>query len=117
MHNRFSLQRSRLPGLAVAALSILASAAGIANAATGANAGPPKVPALSPKFTQAAAFDVSPPLRVLAVKRQGLEVPEEEEREIRPEPVVPAVDHGYSGDAALQGPSRLPAIAAIPSPQ
>ena len=108
--------------LVVAALSLplalvaLATMAGIATAAS--FAGPPKVPQLKPVFTQPAAFDVSLPLRVLAAApRPGLPVPsEEEEREIRPEPMAPVQDKGYSGDGALQSGTRLRAGASIAAP-
>ena len=52
------------------------------------------------KFTKAVAFDVSPPVRNLPLSMQS-PFPSGE-REIRPEPGVTAVDHGFSGDGAVQ---------------
>jgi len=98
----------------VAALSLLAAIVGMAIAAPAFGA--QRVPRLTPKFTEPTAFDVSDPLWVLAVKRKGLRVLTEEEREIRPEPVTPVQDRGFSGDGAVQGPSLLSPAAAIPSP-
>jgi len=102
--------------LVLVALVALVATAGIATAAS--SAGTPKVPQLKPVFTQPAAFDVSLPLRVLAAApRPGLPVPsEEEEREIRPEPMSPVKDTGYSGDGALQSGRRLGAGAPIAAP-
>ncbi len=99
--------------LPLAALSMLLTAAAMSAATP---AGPKRMPPLKPVFTEPAAFDVSQPLRTLAAaQRKGLQVPSEEEREIRPEPVVPVQDRGYSGDGALQ-PAAGPTLAAIPSP-
>jgi hypothetical protein len=98
----------------VAALSLLSAIVGMAIAAPAFGA--QRVPRLTPKFTEPTAFDVSDPLWVLAVKRKGLRVLTEEEREIRPEPVTPVQDRGFSGDGAVQGPSLLSPAAAIPSP-
>jgi hypothetical protein len=98
----------------VAALSLLAAIVGMAIAAPAFGA--KRVPKLTPKFTEPTAFDVSDPLWVLAVKRKGLRVLTEEEREIRPEPMTPVQDRGFSGDGAVQGPSLLAPSAAIPSP-
>jgi hypothetical protein len=97
---------------------MLVATAGIAMAASSSS--PPPVTGLKPPvFTSPAAFDVSLPLRVLAAApRPGLAVPEEEEREVRPEPVAPVKDTGYIPDGALQegrGPLG-PAAAAIPAP-
>src|SRR5580765_3611890 len=97
-----------------AALSLLAAIVGMAIAAPAFGA--QRVPRLTPKFTEPTAFDVSDPLWVLAVKRKGLRVLTAEEREIRPEPMTPVQDRGFSGDGAVQGPSLLAPSAAIPSP-
>ena len=100
----------------MAALSMLVATAGIAMAAQAS--GPPQTPQLRPVFTEPAAFDVSAPLRILAAApRKGLQVPEEEMREIRPEPGVPVKDTGYAGDGALQGGARFGAAPSIPAPQ
>jgi hypothetical protein len=116
------LNRNSLPGstafVIAAALLMLVATAGIAMAASSSS--PPPVTGLKPPvFTSPAAFDVSLPLRVLAAApRPGLAVPEEEEREVRPEPVAPVKDTGYIPDGALQegrGPLG-PAAAAIPAP-
>ena len=125
MAQAFSGGRPRHLRLGIAALSLrlvlvalvaLVATAGIATAAS--SAGTPRVPTLKPVFTQPAAFDVSLPLRVLAAApRPGLPVPsEEEEREIRPEPMSPVHDTGYSGDGALQSGRRLGAGAPIAAP-
>jgi hypothetical protein len=98
----------------VAALSLLAAIVGMAIAAPAFGA--QRVPRLTPKFTEPTAFDVSDPLWVLAVKRKGLRVLSEEEREIRPEPVAPIQDRGFSGDGAVQASALLAPSAAIPSP-
>src|SRR5260370_36721043 len=56
---------------------------------------------LTPKFSAAVAFDVSPPLRNLALAKQPQAAPsgqEAEFREVRPErePRIPSKDKGYS---------------------
>ncbi len=98
----------------VAALALLVATAGIAIAAPAA--GPRQPAPLQPVFTEPAAFDVSQPLRVLAIQRKGLQVPEEEEREIRPEPAAPVHDTGYIPDGALQTGGLRAAAPAIPAP-
>jgi hypothetical protein len=52
------------------------------------------------KFSNAVAFDVSPAVRDLPMKMQP--PTPSEDREIRPEAGVIAVDHGFSGDGAVQ---------------
>src|SRR6266702_4955724 len=68
---------------------------------------------LTPKFSPAVAFDVSPAVRNLPRAAKPLTFPPDTILEVRPErrPVVQS--KGYSGDAALQALS--PAVA-IPSP-
>ncbi len=100
-------------------VALLLLLAGTAGTAIGAQvAGPQKPIQPRPVFTENIAFDVSPPLRTLAAaQRKGLRVPSEEEiEEIRPEPVVPFKDQGYSGDGAIQSGTRQIAAPAIPSP-
>src|SRR5437764_6876971 len=66
----------------------------------------------SPKFSNAVAFDVSPALRNLPPRSKGL--PSNFVQEIRPERGPVAVDHGFSGDTAVQlsQPTAVPAIPA-----
>jgi hypothetical protein len=81
-----------------------------------------KKPSLTPKFSEATAFDVSPLLRALAAAashRVAPLVPSQEPVEIRPEGGPVVKDQGYSGDGALQGASAPPLqglVAIIPAP-
>ncbi len=56
------------------------------------------------KFSDAVAFDKTPPLRELAASASRRAAPGSDElKEVRPERGPVAPDRGYSGDAALQG--------------
>src|SRR5438874_6288952 len=68
---------------------------------------------LTPKFSPAVAFDVSPAVRNLPRAARPLTFPPDTILEVRPERGPEVKDKGYSGDAALQALS--PAVA-IPSP-
>src|SRR5882762_7694909 len=73
---------------------------------------------LKPKFSKAAAFDVSLPLHALAPAarlRVAPLAPSQEPVEIRPERGPVVKDRGYSGDEALQGGSGLGLQAAAPT--
>jgi hypothetical protein len=76
----------------------------------------------SPQFSTAKAFDVSAPLRDLALAaplRRAPFAPSLEPFEIRPERGPVAKDKGYSGDGAFQGANALRlqgAAATIPAP-
>src|SRR5439155_13260504 len=73
----------------------------------------PRTQSLTPKFSQAVAFDVSPALRTLPLAKKLVADPSKL-LEIRPERGPRAHSRGYkSGDAALQA---LTAAVAIPSP-
>ena len=96
------IRRSRTKGLFAAAVgtAFLLSAAA-AQGQAGATAKP-----LTPKFSEAVAFDVSPPLHVIAQQqhfRKAPLAPSAEPIEIRPERGPVAQDRGWSGDGALQG--------------
>ena len=77
---------------------------------------------VSPQFSTAKAFDVSAPLRDLALAaplRRAPLAPLQEPFEIRPERGPVAKDKGYSGDGAVQGANALRlqgAAATIPAP-
>jgi hypothetical protein len=76
----------------------------------------PRLPPLTPKFSQAVAFDVSPPLRSLPrIARPGI-FPPDTILEVRPEPAAggPKLQptKGYGVDGALQLFSLTPAIPA-----
>ena len=62
----------------------------------------PVIPPLKPEFSEAVAFDVSPPLRSMARVPQGFPYLRNQLYEVRPEWGPEYVDHGYSGDGALQ---------------
>src|SRR5919197_575107 len=69
-----------------------------------------------PNFSTAVAFDVSPAVVNIAPKGR-LSAFVSSVEEIRPERGPVAVDKGYSGDAAIQSGSAVPAgPALIPSP-
>ena len=74
-----------------------------------------RTPALTPKFSDAVAFDISPTLRSLPPAKKAPAAPFEF-REVRPErePKVPYRDEGHSADRALQSAARIraPAISA-----
>lgn len=99
-------------GLSLAAVFLLVGTMAVAQTTPGAP--------LKPKFSQAVAFDVSLPLKVLAAKplRVAPLFPSQEPVEIRPERGPVVKDQGYSGDGALQvrgsfGPaSQIPATTA-----
>jgi len=96
------IRRSRTKGLFAAAVgtAFLLSAAA-AQGQAGATAKP-----LTPKFSEAVAFDVSPPLHVIAQQqhfRKAPLAPSAEPIEIRPERGPVVQDRGWSGDGALQG--------------
>jgi hypothetical protein len=75
---------------------------------------------VEPKFSSAAAFDVSPALRDLALsaRRSAARTARENElREIRPDRGLVMTDQGHSPDGALQTGNRRQAVsAAIPAP-
>jgi len=98
-------------GLSLVALFLLLAATGAAQTA-------PSAFSLQPKFTQAAAFDVSPPLVALAPLRMAPVVPSEESIDLRSERGPVVKDRGYSGDRALQTNGLRPqsAKATIPAP-
>ena len=99
---------SRLRLLAVAAVVVLVTAAIGATQAGSASQGP----ALrGPTFTEAAAFDVSKPLRQLALAAKPSTKAGGEE--VRPERGALTADLGFAGDAAVQ--STAGALA-IPAP-
>ena len=80
-------------------------AAFLLGAAAAEGAGPAAKP-LTPKFSEAVAFDVSLPLHTLARQaplRKLPAGPAAEPIEIRPERGPVVEDRGYSGDGALQG--------------
>jgi hypothetical protein len=95
-------RKFRTEGLLAAAIGtafLLGSAA--AEGQAGASAKP-----LTPKFSEAVAFDVSAPLHVLAQQqhfRKAPLAPSAEPIEIRPERGPVVQDRGWSGDGALQG--------------
>jgi len=70
--------------------------------------------AASPKFSNAVAFDVSPALRNLPPRGKSTGLPSNLVQEIRPERGPVAVDHGFSGDTAVQL-SQPTAVSAIPA--
>ncbi len=79
-------------------------------ATTGAAQTAPSAQPLTPKFSQATAFDVSPPLHTLppAALRVAPLTSSQEPIEIRPERGPVARDKGHSGDGALQEAGPLP---------
>ena len=102
------------------AIVALASFSLTATLARGEPAGKAKAP-LKPRVTTAVAFDVSPPLAVLAQQqhfRTRPFAPTAGVTEIRPEPGPVMKDTGWAGDGALQGSEalRFKRVAAIPSP-
>lgn len=89
------------------------------HANAGAAQGAPTVESLTPQYSQAVAFDVSPSLRALvpaAPPRVAPFAPSQEPVEIRPERGPVAKYRGYSGDGALQGLQLKGAAATIPAP-
>jgi hypothetical protein len=112
MSNRCSVHRPERLVLPLAVAAVFAAASGVVSAA------PP-----TPKFSEAKAFDVSPPLtRILSGRPPVLR--SQEPVEIRPERGPVAPDRGHSPDGALQGTIgsaaarslAAPASAAIPAP-
>jgi hypothetical protein len=91
-------------------------------ATTGAAQAAPSVAPVKPKFSEAAAFDISLPLHALAPVvplRMAPLAPAQEPIEIRPERGPIVKDRGYSNDGALQRASRLSlqgAATTIPAP-
>ena len=75
---------------------------------------------ITPKFSEAVAFDVSPALRNLAAARQAAALSvtgPDAVREVRPERGRDVVDRGFAGDTALQASgSGLRTAATIPAP-
>ncbi|HEX7973065.1 MAG TPA: hypothetical protein VF498_01545 [Anaerolineales bacterium] len=91
------------------AISLLMPTVGIARAESTPQAIRPE-----PKFSEPAAFDVSPALRNLAPARRT--APSSGgERELRPERGPNVVDHGFSGDGALQGQGASALLQASPA--
>ncbi len=109
----------RIPAACLFAAAIGAVFLLVATAAEGkAGVG---VKSLTPVFSEAVAYDVSPPLYILAQKQHFRKplAPSAEPIEIRPERGPVVKDRGYSGDGALQGAEGKgisPAAATIPSP-
>jgi hypothetical protein len=100
----------KLPWIGLLVLSFLVAVAGTASAAS--NFDGDRAPRATPKFSQAVAFDVSPPVRLLAApgpSRAVPSIPSQEPIEIRPDRGPVVRDRGYSGDDALQkdGAQRL----------
>ena len=91
-------------------------------ASTGTAQTAPRATSAKPKFSKAAAFDVSLPLHALASAAPFRMAPRASSHrlvEIRPERGPVVKDQGYSGDGALQGASGLRvqnAAATIPAP-
>src|SRR6266850_8082966 len=82
-----------------------------------------KSPHLTPKFSNAVAFDISAPLRDLAPAKKHVFPPSSEVRDLeirRERDLAPEVkDKGFTGDAALQSSTQRPAAPTtltIPSP-
>ena len=100
----------------LASLGLLATTAMSPAVAAG---DPQKAASPSPRFSSAAAFDVSPALRDLATstaRRAAPSAPDAEPIEIRPDRGPVAQDQGHSGDGALQGAaSRLAASPTAPT--
>src|SRR5512139_1003097 len=74
-----------------------------------ASASPSAQATASPKFSQAVAFDKTPPLRELARSRNvngESRQAKDKVREVRPERGPVPKDRGYSGDGALQQDSQ-----------
>ena len=69
---------------------------------------------LTPKFSAAVAFDISPAVRNLPLAKKPLVTPSEL-LEIRPERGPVVQDKGFSGDTALQSTAGISALA-IPAP-
>ena len=117
MKTRFRSERVvRVVNILVAAVLLL-PALGPAQAASQA-----PTTKITPTFSSAVAFDVSPALRDLpgTTQLQAAQADQSSEpREIRPERGPEIKDRGYSGDGALQGASRAVAPATaltIPDP-
>jgi hypothetical protein len=72
-----------------------------------------------PKFSEAVAFDKTPPLRDMArsaaPRAAQSAASDEEPRDIRPDRGPVAEDRGFSGDGAIQGAGALRAPAASPA--
>jgi hypothetical protein len=100
-----------------AVLLVLAAAALLFLAVSPPAAAQPtaRMPLLTPKFSNAVAFDLSPALRDLrpTTKRPAAPDAANEFREVRPErePRVPSKDKGYSADKALQSAAAASALA------
>jgi len=97
--------------LSLVAVFLLLTTVGAAQTALGAAS-------LKPKFSKAAAFDVSLPMHALAQAaplRMAPLAPSQEPVEIRPERGPVVKDQGHSGDGALQGGSGLRLQAAAPA--
>jgi hypothetical protein len=109
----------RVP-IKVSVVPVLASAVlcfSTAETAVGSS-GEKATPRIRPHVTSAVAFDVSPPLRVMAPQARVGKPFDQEILEIRKERGSVARDRGFSGDGALQGPagSTLAPSLAIASP-
>jgi hypothetical protein len=107
-------------------LAVLAAAVGLlaSSAVSATAADPQRAAGPSPRFTSAAAFDISPALSSLtgsAARRAALSDSDAEPVEVRTDRGPVVQDQGYTGDGALQGApaSRLAALEtsqAIPAP-
>lgn len=110
-------KRSRRIALSLVAVLLLAATAGATQAAPAAGR-----TSLSPKFSTAAAFDVSPALRDMARQvslRAKVYAFLSSLVEVRPERGPVGVDRGFSGDGALQAANGLAAASpatTIPAP-
>jgi hypothetical protein len=109
----FGLRVGRGPASAAVLWSVMAAAATTSRGAEPAKPVPPV-----PHFSQAVAFDVSPPLSTLAWHAPLRRIPygQTSVEEIRPERGPVAKDTGYSGDGALQTSIVHPTFAAASIP-
>ena len=120
MKVRYQTKRSGQLMMSLLAIFVLVSSFGAVQAAPQTAENVQQVKA-EPKFSNAAAFDVSPALRELAqTARQatGSAARDEKLQEIRPDRGPVASDRGYSGDGAIQFGNRqqMAASLAIPAP-
>src|SRR3990172_3726551 len=96
MVTKISTKWSKRFMLILVAISLLMAMVGVAQAAPTPQGKNPE-----PKFSAPAAFDVSPALRDMASSRR-VTPSTREDREVRPERGPDVVDHGFTGDGALQ---------------
>ena len=119
MNVRYQTKRSGRLVMSLLAIFVLVSSFGAVQAAPQTAQQVQRV-SVEPKFSSAAAFDVSPALRDLALsaRRSAARAAQENElREIRPDRGLVMTDQGHSPDGALQTGNRRQAVsAAIPAP-